>query len=76
MMNSPQLDFWQEELEALPWSGVSPRALTRASKALVFKRERQKDDRFFVDPDQLAIVWRRQKKAPWAYQGAPLLLEP
>jgi len=70
-----QLDLWESELVKLPWRGRNPRSLTRGSEALFLRREPEKDERFFVDPKQLEIVWRRQKKAPWAYQGAPLLVE-
>jgi len=56
-----------------PWGGQSPRALTRAAKALFLRREPQKDDRFFVDPDQYdmfpAAIRRR-----FRYGGAPSLL--
>ena len=73
-MNSPQLDFWQEELDALPWQGRSPRGLTRAALALFFKRERQKNERFFVDPNQLGF-FRVAEKAPRVVpRGAPSLL--
>ncbi len=69
-----QLDLWQAELNALPWQGRNPRSLTRASLGLFLKRERQKDDCFFVDPNQLLLMLA-EPKAPWVYQGAPLLLE-
>ncbi len=74
-----QLDLWQEELDALPWGGRSPRAvawsgegLTRVRIALFLRREPQKDDCGFLDPDQVDM-WLPAKKAPWVYQGAPLL---
>jgi len=57
----------------LPWGGRSPRSLTRSAKALFLKRERQKDDRFFVDPDQLDL-FREAKAGPPQYEGAPSLL--
>jgi len=56
-----------------PWDGVSPRALTRAAKALFFRREPQKDDSFFVDPDQSDLFPAAIKRPP-ASQGAPSLL--
>ena len=68
-----QMDLFVD-VEALPWYGRSPRSLTRASLALFLRREPQKDERFFVDPDQLSFGWP-VKKAPWKYQGAPLLQE-
>ena len=72
-MISTQLDFWQEELEASPWQGQSPRALTRGSKVLFLRREPQKADRFFVDPDQYDL-FRAVRKGPHQYDGAPSLL--
>jgi len=68
-----QLDLWQEELDALPWQGRSPRALTRGAQLLFFRREPQEDDRFFADADQVDM-WPPGKKAPRFYRGAPLLL--
>ena len=68
-----QLDLWEEELEALPWRGQSPRALTRASKALFLERERQKDDRFFSDPCQTDL-FQEAKRGLRRYAGAPSLL--
>ncbi len=73
-MNSSQLDLWQVELDALPWQGQSPRVLTKGFVPLFLRREPQKDERFFVDPDQLDL-WPTAKRAPWKYQGAPLLQE-
>jgi len=63
-----------EDVVALPWHGRSPRSLTRAAIALFLRREPQKDERFFVDPDQIDMFRRRQKKAPRKYRGAPLLV--
>jgi len=73
-VNSEQLDLWQAELDALPWQGQSPRALTKARIAVFLRREPQKDDRFFVDPNQIDL-WLPAKKAPRKYRGAPLLKE-
>ncbi len=80
-MNSDQLDLWEAERAALPWGGQSPRrltavrqGLTKVSISLFLSREAQKDDRFFVDPRQVDM-WLPAKKAPWEYQGAPLLVE-
>ena len=72
-MNSTQLDMWPSEVVALPWGGRSPRSLTRAAKALFFKRERQKNDRFFVDPDQYDLFRAAIPGRP-QYGGAPTLL--
>ena len=73
MMNSTQLDLWQEELDALPWQGQSPRVLTKGRLALFLRREPQKDDSFFADPGQfdlfLAAIRGRRR-----YGGAPSLL--
>ena len=30
-MNSVQLDLWQDEVDALPWGGRSPRSLVRVT---------------------------------------------
>ncbi len=58
-----------------PWSGRSPRALTRARNGLFLSQEAQKDDRFFVDPHQFDF-WpaklKRAARSPSA--GAPTLL--
>jgi len=72
-MKAMQLDLWREELDALPWQGRSPRALTRASKALFFRREPQKDDSFFVDPNQGGL-FHVAIKGLRMYSGAPSLL--
>ena len=72
-MYSAQLDLWQAELDALPWQGQSPRALTRVAKALFLRPEPQKDDRFFADPDQTDL-FHAAKKGPRASLGAPTLL--
>jgi len=73
MMNSPQLDLWQAELDELPWRGQSPRGLTRVAKSLFLRQEPQKDDRFFVDPNQYDL-FREAKSGPPEYRGAPLLV--
>jgi len=68
-----QLDLWPGWLEALPWNGVSPRTLTRASKVLFLRRKPQKDERFFVDPCQ-ADLFLEAITGPPQYEGAPSLL--
>ena len=73
-MNSEQLDLWQAELDALPWQGRSPRSLTRGGIALFLRRELEKDDRFFVDPNQ-ADLFSSTTNAPRIYRGAPLFKE-
>ena len=54
-MNSDQLDLFEAELSRLPWRGQSPRALTKIGLGLFSRREPQKDDSFFIDPDQLEL---------------------
>ena len=73
-MNSTQLDLWQSEVDAMPWGGRSPRSLTRVRMSLFFEQERQKHERFFVDENQVDM-FKRAKKAPRIYRGAPLLQE-
>jgi len=70
-----QLDLWESEVSRMPWRGHSPRemTLTRSPEVLFLRQEPQKDDRFFVDPNQVDM-WLPAEKAPWVYQGAPLLL--
>ncbi len=76
-MNSAQLDLWEGELDALPWRGKSPRGLTRGRKLLFFRREPQKSERFFVDPEQYEL-FPAAKRRPLGetHLGAPLLIEP
>ncbi len=58
---------------SIPWNGVSPRLLTKASKVLFLSQEAQKDDRFFVDPFQMDLFHEAIKKRH-RYGGAPLLV--
>ena len=67
-----QLDLWQAELDGLPWGGQSPRVLTRSYKSLFLRREPQKDDCFFVDPEQLEL-FPAAITGPPQYEGAPSL---
>ncbi len=71
-MNSEQLDLFEGEVARLPWRGRSPRDLTRVGLGLFLRREPQKDDRFFVDPNQVEMFPVAMRKPP-EYQGAPLL---
>ncbi len=57
---------------AVPWGGSSPRALTRGYKRFTLKAQAAKSVSGFVDPEQYDL-WLPMKKAPWIYQGAPLL---
>ena len=73
-MISDQLNLRLEDPRVrIPWGGISPRDLTRSRLALFSRQEPQKDDRFFVDPDQydlfLAAITGRHR-----YGGAPSLL--
>jgi len=74
-MNSSQLDLWEVELAALPWQGRSPRGLTKARKVVFLRREPLKDERFFVDPDQIDL-FPAAIKGPPRYEGAPSLGSP
>ena len=74
-MNSTQLELPFGEWLREPWDGRSPRVLTRGYKALFLRRKPQKDERFFVDPRQLELFDEPVEKAPWKYQGAPLLVD-
>ncbi len=65
-----------EDVDALPWGGRSPRSLTRASIALFLGQARQKHERFFVDPNQVDMFRRRQKRPRGISPGASLLCEP
>ncbi len=71
-MKAMQLDLWEAEIDALPWRGVSPRGLTRGYLALFLRRKPQKDARFYLGPEQYKFRLVGEK-APWKYQGAPLL---
>ncbi len=71
-MNSTQLELPFSEWRREPWAGKSPRTLTKGFIPLFLRREPQKDGRFFVDPNQVDM-WLAARKAPWKYQGAPLL---
>ena len=54
-----------------PWGGASPRELTAAYLRFTLKAQAAKSMSDFVDPEQCDLF--AQKKAPWIYQGAPLL---
>ena len=70
-----QLTLFRCMFKGEPWEGRSPRALTRGYKALFLRREPQKSMSDLVSDDQLEL-WPAAKKAPWVYQGAPLLVSP
>ena len=67
-----QLDLFP----GVPWSGRSPRFLTRCSEALFLRREPQKDDRNRIDPDQMDLFHAAITPPRKPSEGAPLLLEP
>ncbi len=74
--NSMQLDLWGPEPGAVaqaPWGGRSPRVLTAAYVRFTLKAQAEKSMGDFVDPEQYDF-WMPIQKAPWIYQGAPLLL--
>ena len=56
----------------IPWEGRSPRALTRSHEVFILKAQAKKSVSDFVGGDQCDL-WLPGKKAPWIYQGAPLL---
>ena len=64
-----------DERLKIPWEGRSPRELTAAYKTFILKAQAAKSTSDFVDPEQIDF-WLPGEKAPWAYQGAPLLSEP
>ncbi len=77
-MNRRQLELCLDDkrvrVALVPWSGESPRDLTKARAALFLRREAQKSMR---DPLQTDLFDDRSllaEKAPWRYQGAPLLV--
>jgi len=72
-MTSVQLDLFEDEVAVLPWRGQSPRVLTRGAKLLFLRRKPQKDERFFVGPDQLDL-FHAAIRGPHVYSGAPSLL--
>ena len=72
-MYSDQLDLWEDEVEAMPWRGQSPRALTRTAKALFLSESGKKHERFFVDPNQYDL-FLAAIKGRFRYGGAPSLL--
>ena len=76
-----QFDLWDGsglaglDLGRLPWRGMSPRGLTRVAAGLILKAQAAKSVSEFVDPAQYDL-FIPPKKAPWQYQGAPLLVGP
>ncbi len=56
-----------------PWGGRSPRELTAAYERFKLKAQAVKSVSDSVDPEQYDL-WMSIQKAPWKYQGAPLLV--
>ncbi len=76
-MHSVQLDLFEvgvSRTSGLPWEGRSPRELTEGYKRFTLKAQAAKSVSGPKDSDQYDL-WLPMKKAPWKYQGAPLLLE-
>ncbi len=66
-----QLWLWPEE----PWEGRSPRALTAGYAHGILKAQAKKNvSGCDIDENQYDL-WLPVKKAPWRYQGAPLLVD-
>ncbi len=63
-----------EQLDGVraPWGGRSPRELTAAYDKFTLKAQAGKSVSDFVNSDQYDL-WLPTEKAPWKYQGAPLL---
>ena len=59
----------------IPWGGRSPRALTAAYERFTLKAQAEKSVRDFVSDENQFDLWLPIKKAPWIYQGAPLVKE-
>ncbi len=70
-----QLSFVGVLFAGVPWEGRSPRALTRGALGLIFKPQGVKSVSDFVDPEQYDLFPEAKEKAPWKYQGAPLLVD-
>ncbi len=74
-----QLDLWDGtevmgyDVRSLPWSGRSPRGLTRVALGLILKPRGEKSVSDFVDPDQ-CVLRLTGRRVPREYRGAPLLL--
>ena len=57
----------------IPWDGRSPRDLTRVRFSPIFKAQAEKSVSDFVSDENQFDLWLPMEKAPWIYQGAPLL---
>ncbi len=75
-MISEQLVLWAHgstEYPRVPWGGASPRVLTAAYERFILKPRAQKSVSDFVRSVDQFDLWLPMEKAPWKYQGAPLL---
>ncbi len=69
--DSEQLELDLDDVRVVvPWSGTSPRELTRCYKALFLRRKPQRVIEF-ITPEQCDLF---TKAPPGGYGGAPLLL--
>jgi len=73
-VNSKQLELALYDVRSrIPWSGRSPRELTRVAQSFIFKPGGAKSVRELLDPLQLEF-WPSEDKGPHRYDGAPLLI--
>ena len=59
----------------VPWGGRSPRGLTRVQLSPIFKAQAEKSVSDFVSDENQYDLWLPIQRAPWKYQGAPLLVD-
>ena len=64
--------FGLTALARAPWGGRSPRVLTAGYQRGILKAQAAKSVSDFISDEQYDL-WLPGKKAPWKYQGAPLL---
>ena len=67
------LDDVRVKPAVVPWAGASPRDLTREGIRRILKAQAGKSMGDGCDTEQYDL-WLSIKKAPWKYQGAPLLI--
>ncbi len=77
-MNSGQLELALDDVRVpvarVPWSGSSPRDLTRARLALFLEQSGKKSMRDLLQYDLFADLSMLAERAPEEYSGAPSLL--
>ena len=74
-----QLSLFQNESSAhvrAPWGGGSARVLTKSYKRFILKAQAGKSVSGCVSDENQYDLWLPIAKAPWKFQGAPLLVEP